>query len=219
MIFFPNFSHNHYIVNECFVVNIPSFSLIDTIENPSNVFFPIPSNSRSVKSLFFYYILFTKIALHVRYNSASTFLFSFFKKSKNIFLKGLADRQNIVLKSDIFLNYLTLFSSKILFLHLLFNISPKSIQKLKSFFHANGLFIENFIKSLVKTRCFYKNNKITRSWLLFSLVTTVILKSLKPFFSYISSSKIIFKEGFWKRIGFLLAIVKPKVYPRPTKSA
>lgn len=54
----PNLNNNYYVINEAFLINIPSFSLIDSSDNPLNVFFPIPGNSKSVKSLFLYIIYF-----------------------------------------------------------------------------------------------------------------------------------------------------------------
>jgi len=38
-IFVPNIQNNHYVVNEAFIINVPSIAIIDSVDNPSNVFF------------------------------------------------------------------------------------------------------------------------------------------------------------------------------------
>lgn len=81
-IFVPNMSNNHFIINESFLINIPSWALCDTLDNPSNVFFPIPSNSKSIKSALFFYLLSAKAVLYSRHRDTSSFLFIAFKKSK-----------------------------------------------------------------------------------------------------------------------------------------
>lgn len=75
-VFVPNMQNNHYVVNEAFIINIPSISLIDSIDNPSNVFFPLPGNSKSLKSLFFFYMIIAKCLFYSRYISSSKFIFS-----------------------------------------------------------------------------------------------------------------------------------------------
>lgn len=83
----PNVKSSHYLINECFIKNVPSFSFVDTIDNVSNVFFCIPGNSRSLKSLFFLYFITCRAALHSRNFQSSSFLYQFFLKSKNFFIK------------------------------------------------------------------------------------------------------------------------------------
>lgn len=78
----PNLTNNHYVVNEAFLINIPSFSLIDTSDNPLNVFFPVPGNSKSVRSLFFFYYILCKSVLKARILNTSSFLFNFYQKSE-----------------------------------------------------------------------------------------------------------------------------------------
>lgn len=81
----PNIQNNHYVVNEARIINIPSVALTDTIDNPINVFYAIPGNSKSIKSTLLFYLLFSKSAFYSRYLSSSSFFFSFFKKSKMLF--------------------------------------------------------------------------------------------------------------------------------------
>lgn len=80
-IFVANIQNNHYVVNEAFLINIPSVAIADTIDNPSNVFFPIPGNSKSLKTLFFFYILISKSLFYSRYTMSSKFLFDSVKSS------------------------------------------------------------------------------------------------------------------------------------------
>lgn len=81
----PNLNNNHYVINETFLINVPSFCLIDSSDNPSNVYFPIPGNSKSVKSLFFLYYLLCKSVLKSRILRTSSFLFNFYQKSKTCY--------------------------------------------------------------------------------------------------------------------------------------
>ena len=90
-IFVPNMVNNHFAINESFLINIPSWGLSDSIDNPLNIFFPIPGNSKSIKSVLFFYMLSSKSVLYSRYISASSFLFSSFKKHKRlVFNKALS---------------------------------------------------------------------------------------------------------------------------------
>jgi ribosomal protein S2 len=89
LVFAPNMQNNHYIINECFIINIPSFSVSDSMDNPTNVFYPIPGNSKSVRSLYFLYLLISKSSLYARYNSSSSFIFSCYNKAKKTFKNSL----------------------------------------------------------------------------------------------------------------------------------
>lgn len=75
-IFVPNIQNNHYAINEAFLINVPSIGVVDSLDNPSNVFLPIPGNSKSLKSLFFFYTIITKSLFYSRYTASSKFLFS-----------------------------------------------------------------------------------------------------------------------------------------------
>lgn len=79
-IFVPNLQNNRYIVNEAYLINIPPFSIIDSIDNPSNIFLPLPGNSKSVKPIFFFYLLISKLVLYSRYIISSSFVFSLYNK-------------------------------------------------------------------------------------------------------------------------------------------
>lgn len=83
-IFVPNLQNNHFVVNEAFLTHIPSFSIIDSVDNPSNVFLPLPGNSKSINSLYFFYLLIAKLVLHSRYTASSSFLFSLYNKASAI---------------------------------------------------------------------------------------------------------------------------------------
>lgn len=89
LVFVPNMQNNHYIINECFIINVPSFSVSDSMDNPTNVFYPIPGNSKSVRSLYFLYLLILKTALYARYNASSSFIFSCSNKAKKTFKNQL----------------------------------------------------------------------------------------------------------------------------------
>jgi hypothetical protein len=84
----PNLQNNRLVVNEAFLINIPSFSLVDTVDNPSDVFFPIPGNSKSIRTAYFFYLLVSKAALYSRYIVSSSFIFNSYKrfasKKKNL---------------------------------------------------------------------------------------------------------------------------------------
>jgi ribosomal protein S2 len=83
-IFVPNMSNNHFVINEAFLINIPSWALCDTLDNPTNVFFSIPSNSKSIKSALFFYLLSSKAVLYSRHRDTASFLFASFNKSKKL---------------------------------------------------------------------------------------------------------------------------------------
>lgn len=84
----PNLQNNHFVVNESFLVNIPSVSLVDSVDNPLNVFYPVPGNSKSIRSVFFFYLLISKSVLFARYTNAASFLFNSYSKARSFgFLK------------------------------------------------------------------------------------------------------------------------------------
>jgi hypothetical protein len=123
--------NNHYVINEGFIINIPTWALADSIDNPSNVFFPIPGNSKSIKSLFFFYLLTAKSVLSSRYFSSSSFIFKAYLSSKNFFLRNFGLNNNL---TSIFLkNYFTIFRKKFLLETVLFIFKKKSV-KIKKLF-------------------------------------------------------------------------------------
>jgi ribosomal protein S2 len=105
-IFAPNVQNNHYVVNESYIINIPSIAIVDTIDNPSNVFYPIPGNSKSLKSLFFFYLIIAKTLFYSRYLISSRFIFNSVKfSSKKV-------NQNIYARL-FFKDYFSFFKKKI----------------------------------------------------------------------------------------------------------
>lgn len=133
-LFLPNMENNHYVINEGFIINIPTWSLADSIDNPSNVLFPIPGNSKSIKSLFFFYLLVSKSVLSARYFSSSSFIFRAYSSCRRMFLNKFGFNGNMSL---IFLkNYFKIFKKKFLLETVLFifKFKFKKINKLFSFF-------------------------------------------------------------------------------------
>jgi ribosomal protein S2 len=130
-LFLPNMENNHYVINEGFIINIPTWALADSIDNPSNVFFPIPGNSKSIKSLFFFYLLTAKSVLSSRYFSSSSFILKAYLSGKKFFLKNFGLNNNL---TSIFLkNYFTIFRKKFLLETVLFIFKKKSV-KIKKLF-------------------------------------------------------------------------------------
>jgi ribosomal protein S2 len=72
--------NNHFVINECFIINIPSLGIADSVDDPTNLFFPIPGNSKSMRSVFFFYLMTCKSVLYSRCLRSSSFIFSFYKK-------------------------------------------------------------------------------------------------------------------------------------------
>lgn len=90
-IFTPNMRNNHFVINEAFLISIPSCSIADSLDNPLNVFFPLPGNSKSLKSVYFFYMFIAKVLLNARYIASSSFLFNSLKfKKRSIYTKPLA---------------------------------------------------------------------------------------------------------------------------------
>lgn len=129
--FLPNMENNHYVINEGFIINIPTWALADSIDNPSNVFFPIPGNSKSIRSLFFFYLLVAKTVLSARYFSSSSFIFKAYSSSRRSFLKIFGFNGNL---GDMLLkNYSKVFKKKFLLDTILFIFKNKYIKIKKSF--------------------------------------------------------------------------------------
>jgi ribosomal protein S2 len=100
----PNFSNNPFVVNEAAILNIPSFSLIDSSDNPINVFYCIPGNSKSIKSTIFFYLTVAKAAFYSRFFASSSFLFTFNKKARSLF-KSKFSKSFYLSYSNFYLNY------------------------------------------------------------------------------------------------------------------
>jgi len=96
-IFVPNMQNNHYVINECFIINIPSFGIADSVDDPTNVFFPIPGNSKSTRALFLFYLMVCKSVLYSRCLSSSSFIFSFYKKATQKIVKSKTNLKTLSL--------------------------------------------------------------------------------------------------------------------------
>lgn len=60
IIFISNLEKNNYVVNESYILNIPTIGIIDSKDNPYNVLYPIPGNTKSLKAIYFIYLLLFK---------------------------------------------------------------------------------------------------------------------------------------------------------------
>ena len=83
-VFVSNSVENFAAINEAFSVRVPSFSLVDSNSSPTYSFISIPSNAKSLKSLFFFCIFVAKIVSYSNAVRAGKFLFSSFEKSKKL---------------------------------------------------------------------------------------------------------------------------------------
>jgi len=176
-IFVPNIQNNHYVVNEAFIINVPSIAIIDSVDNPSNVFFPIPGNSKSLKSLFFFYIITAKTLFYSRYSVSSKFLFNsiafgfrqfnaeiyhnFFIRDYFSFFKRKFLLENIVFlfKSSFFLkkNFKFLFKPKLHFLSKKILFRWKMPLLILSSIFKNVLYLGIFNRITLKKRLIVKN--------------------------------------------------------------
>lgn len=75
-IFFPSLTNNWFVVKEASRINIPSFGIVDSFENPFDMFFPVPGNSKSLKTLIFFYFILLKTISRSRWIVAGSFLFA-----------------------------------------------------------------------------------------------------------------------------------------------
>jgi hypothetical protein len=133
-------------------------SLVDTIDNPSSVFFPIPGNSKSIKSLFMLYLLVTKSCFYSRYFASSSFIFSFIKKLNSI---GPIFRNN-----KYFSSYVGSFVKdnrpsilKMIFYSIL-KLNRKNISRFGCFNNFSTLYyLNNLFLSILKLNRFFLYNK------------------------------------------------------------
>jgi len=96
-VFVSNSIENFAAINEAFSIKVPSFSLVDSNSSPTYSFIGIPSNAKSLKSLFFFCILMAKIILYSNAVRASKFLFLSFKKSKKLSVTFNSNKSNFKL--------------------------------------------------------------------------------------------------------------------------
>lgn len=80
VVFFPSILNNYYIINECTTVGIPTFGICDTIENPHNLMFVIPGNSKSLRPLVLMYLLLIRSFLYSKIYKSSKFLAQIIEK-------------------------------------------------------------------------------------------------------------------------------------------
>ena len=65
IVFLMNLSVNTYTCNEALIIKVPVLGLVDSNENPCNLIYPIPSNSKSLSSaLFILLLLFRLLAVN-----------------------------------------------------------------------------------------------------------------------------------------------------------
>lgn len=203
-IFVPNMQNNHFIINEAFLINIPSFAVVDSIDNPLNVFLPLPGNSKSVKSIFFFYLFVCKLALHSRYLISSSFVFSLYNKSKkkNKAIKFYSKKFFLkrAVKQAFFKNYLEVFTKSFLFSKILILLRSSKVDFTKEFvkfsfylirkkklrvvnkkamrWHISLLFFTHYFNNLLKGSVFKPVGKSAGfNSRLSSVIKTIILSS------------------------------------------
>lgn len=153
-VFFPNIFNNYYIINECARIRVPTFGLTDTIDSPSNLFFPIPGNPKSLKPLILIHLLINRSYFYAKINKSCSFLFNL---SKRIFWRTTRLRRKLRRKCRLPRHlaryYRARFARKILRLTSKFRFKKFKKTKLL-FFIIRKLFLNEFypfvsIKSLI----------------------------------------------------------------------
>ena len=74
MIFITNSFPNSYVANEALLLSIPVAGLTDSNENPLNYTFPVPGNSKSLRSIYFFYLLSYRLKRTAIFEDKSTFV-------------------------------------------------------------------------------------------------------------------------------------------------
>lgn len=187
-IFVPNVQNNHYVINESFIINIPSIAIVDTIDNPSNVFYPIPGNSKSLKSLFFFYLIIAKTLFYSRYLASSRFIFN----SVNFCSKNF--NQNIY-TNLFFKDYFSFFKKKFLLDSIVFTLKSGSVSKKKF----------NF---LFRPKLRFSSKALLFRWKMPLLILVSIFKNVLYWgiFNKIAIKKrlIVKSLGFFKTLALIL---------------
>jgi small subunit ribosomal protein S2 len=146
-IFVPNIQNNHFVINEAFIINIPSWGICDSQDNPANIFFPIPGNSKSLRSLYFFFVLIAKTVMYSRYIVSSSFVFKAFSSSKNL-LKSYKSYYK-VLKNNFLINFFSISKRTFLVDSLLFLIKgPLSLRKQFSFIYRKKFILSKGLRFL-----------------------------------------------------------------------
>lgn len=65
-LFLPNVQNDAYVSNEASIMGIPTFGICDSNESPFKVFYSIPGNTKSIRSIYFIYLLLLKNAFFSR---------------------------------------------------------------------------------------------------------------------------------------------------------
>ena len=128
----PNIQNNHYAISECFIKSVPSFGFVDTLDNVKNIFFCIPGNSRSLRSLFYLYFITCKAAFYSRSIQTSSFISAYFLKANKIKSAYMAKRiwyNNSTVLAKFVFNFAQLYSVKKLLSLFTFKNKPKSSRK------------------------------------------------------------------------------------------
>ena len=179
-IFVPNMQNNHYVINEAFAINIPSISLTDSIDNPSNVFFPIPGNSKSLRSLFFFYMIITKALFRSRYFASSKFIFN----SVNYSIKKFKVK-----------NYFSLFLQD--YFHF---FKKKFLLEDVVFLFRSGFFSKRKFRFLFKPKLRSSSKLVLFRWKLPLLILSNIFKNI--LYWYIFNSIVLKKRVIVKHLRF-----------------
>lgn len=87
-IFASNIIVNGLPLKEALNMNIPIVGLIDTFDKIDNIYLPIPTNTKSVYSIYFYNSLISKIVLYIRYKQILLF-----KRNKYLTLFGFLENK------------------------------------------------------------------------------------------------------------------------------
>lgn len=186
-IFVPNVQNNHYVINECFIINVPSIALVDSIDNPSNVFYPIPGNSKSLKSLFFFYLIIAKTLFYSRYIISSRFIFNSVKFHLNKFIPK-------TYVNSFFKDYFSFFKKKFLLDSIVFVL--KALTSKKKF---------NF---LFRPRLRLSSKVILFRWKMPLLILVNVFKNVLYwgiFNKIVVKKSLIVKDlGFLKTLAFIL---------------
>lgn len=183
-IFVPNMQNNHYVINEAFVINIPSISIVDSIDNPSNVFFPVPGNSKSLRSLFFFYMVIAKSLFYSRYVVSSKFIFSSINRSlKKFRLKGYLNL--------FFQDYFSFFKKKFLLENIVFLLKSSFFKKKFNFFFKPKLKVSSKI--------------ILFRWKMPLLILSNIFKSI--LYWYIFNNIVLKKRVIVKHLRFFKTLI------------
>lgn len=149
VVFFPSIFNNYYIVNECFTIGIPTFGVCDTNENPNNLMFVIPGNSKSLSSLVLVYLLIIRSFFYSKVYKSSKFLMQVLEniyKKKNKLLKRI---DHSIIKSNLRKKYYKFFCKE-------YFINASINKYLHSFFfkllnnnQSKSLYIFNLLKRII----------------------------------------------------------------------